>query len=75
MKEAVLALKKVIIPLEDMMLYFYEDEKCILFALKEEYNKMIVNLSKEDLFWIDKEISKWYERYLYLEVIGSMKPI
>jgi hypothetical protein len=73
MKEKILNLKKEITKLSDSYEYLMTKDRERLKNMKKEYELLVKNLSKEDSKWIDNEFSKWYEYYLHLETVGSMR--
>ena len=73
MKEKVLKLKKEITQLNDAYEYLMTKDRKKLEELKKEHDVLLSKISKEELTWIDEEYSKWYENYLHIETVGSIR--
>jgi archaellum component FlaC len=73
MKEKILNLKKEITRLNDDYEYLTTKKRNLLKELKQEYDKLVTDITKEDLKWIDEEYSTWYANYLHLETVGSIR--
>jgi archaellum component FlaC len=73
MKEKILNLKKEITRLNDDYEYLTTKKRNLLKELKQEYDKLVKDITKEDLKWIDEEYSTWYANYLHLETVGSIR--
>lgn len=73
MLNKVLRLKKEITELSDREEYLYDDEYERLNQLKQEYEKALPELSREDRKTLEEEFGKWYERYIYFEAVGNIR--
>jgi len=71
--EKVLELKKELIKLSDREEYLYDDEYERLKKVKQEYNALLPRLTADEMEKLDKMFAEWYEQYIYLETIGSMR--
>ncbi len=73
MLEKVLELKKELIKLSDREEYLYDDEYKQLEQLRQEYNTLLPQLTDEEKEKLDEMFAEWYEQYIYLETIGSIR--
>ena len=74
MKERVLEIRKVILPMKDAFEQLSLDEREELETLQNEHDDLHAQLSDEDIKWYDDALGVWYEKYLSIETKIFIKP-